>query len=175
MMGSLTGLKKAWKWVKIAEKWRILGEKQSSDLRQVLNCCWLITNIAYGWTFKLGPQAMTRGSLTGLQEAWKWGQNCWKMTFFGGKSIIWPPAIFESPLVDYKYCLRLDLQIWAPSDDEEKPNRPPRTWKRGKIAEKWRFLRENQSSDLQQVLNRHWLITIIAYGLTFQLGPQAMI
>ena len=44
------------------------GEKQSSDLQQVMNRCWLITNIAYSQTYKLGPQAMMMGRLTGIQE-----------------------------------------------------------------------------------------------------------
>ena len=63
-------------------------KNQSSDLQQALNCRWLSANNAYSMTFKLGPQAMTRGSLTGLQEAWKWGQNCRKMMIFWGKSIL---------------------------------------------------------------------------------------
>ena len=71
-----------------AKKDDFWGKNQSSDLQQALNCRWLSTNNAYSMTFKLGPQAMMRGSLTGLQEAWKWGQNCRKMTIFGGKSII---------------------------------------------------------------------------------------
>ena len=99
-------------------------KNHSSDLQQVLNRPWLITNIAYGLTFKLGPQATTRGSLTGLQGPGNRVKIAEKWRFLGKKSFLWPPAISESPLVDHKYCIRLDLQVSAPSDDMGKPSRP---------------------------------------------------
>ena len=54
-----------------AKKDDFWGENPSSSLQQALNRRWLITNNAYSMTFKLGPKAIRRGSLNGLQEAWK--------------------------------------------------------------------------------------------------------